>query len=219
MTLVKARIKEKDGEGEVQFRFNPTEYTVATGAEWRRTPTSGARSAAPPEFVGTRPRTLRMRLLFDAWSVDEDDVSADVDRLLGWTNPTAASLAQGRPAPPVVVFHWGQNQHFDAYLGSVDAQYSLFSGEGVPLRAMVTVALVEVPSEPARQNPSSGGLLGYRTATVAAGESLHSIAQREYGAPALWRGIAIANGIDHPLRVAAGTTLRLPPREEVAALA
>ena len=49
------------------------------------------------------------------------------------------------------------------------------------LRATVSVALVEVPNEPAGQNPTSGSLAGHRTARIVAGESLHSIAYREYG--------------------------------------
>ena len=218
MTLVKARIREKEGGGTVECGFNPTEYTITKGAEWRRSTTSGARTAPTPEFVGTRPRTLRMRLLFDAWAADADDVSADVDLLLAWTNPTPASIAQGQPVPPILVFHWGQNQYFDAYLASVDAQYTLFSSEGVPLRATATVALVEVPSDPARQNPTSGALRAHRTATVAGGESLQSIAHREYGEPALWRGLAVANAIDDPLALAVGARLLLPPRDEVVAL-
>jgi hypothetical protein len=218
MSLVKALIRTKDGSGEVRCAFNPTEYTVATGAEWRRTPTTGARSASPAAFVGTQPRTLRLRLLFDAWATDTEDVSGDIDRLLAWTNPTASSISQGQPQPPIVVFHWGRSAFFDAYISSVDAQYTLFSSDGVPLRATVTVALIEVPAEPARQNPTSGGFHGRRTAVLGAGESLHAIAHREYGDAALWRGLAIANGIDDPLGVAIGTTILVPPREEVAAV-
>ena len=217
MGLVKASIKSKRGDGEVQCAFNPTEYTVTTSAEWRATPTSGAKTAPTPEFVGTRPRTMTMRLLFDAWGTDTDDVSRDVTQLLNWTNPTATSIAQGQPNPPVLTFHWGQNEYFDAYLGSVDAQYTLFGSDGAPLRATVTVTLVEVPSDPERQNPTSGSFQRHRTAVVAAGDSLQSIADREYGAPALWRGLAAANAIDDPLRLDVGTSLLIPPRDEVAA--
>ena len=49
---------------------------------------------------------------------------------------------------------------------------------------------------------------------MTAGDSLHSVAQREYGKPALWRGLAAANGIDDPLRVPVGTSVLIPPRED-----
>jgi hypothetical protein len=218
MSLVKASIRAKRGDGELTCAFNPGEYTVTKSAEWRETPTSGAPSAPKPEFVGTRPRTMRMKLLFDAWATDTDDISGDVEKLLEWTNPTAASIAQGRPAPPILSFHWGASTYFDAYLSSVDAQYTMFESDGTPLRATVAVTLVEIPSEPARQNPSSGSLARHRTAMLAAGDSLHSIAHREYGDSTLWRGIAAANRIDDPLRVEIGTTLLIPPRDEAASV-
>ena len=217
MGLVKASIASKAGE-EVLCAFNPAEYTVATSAEWRETPRSGATTAPTPEFVGTRPRTMRMTLLFDAWATDSEDVASDVDQLLGWTNPTSRSLSQGRPAPPILSFRWGQNTYFDAYLGSVDARYTMFKSDGAPVRATVDVTLVEVPSDPPNQNPTSGGLAGHQTAVLTAGETLHSIAHREYGSAALWRGLAAANRIDDPLRVETGRHLLVPPRQEAARL-
>ena len=50
---------------------------------------------------------------------------------------------------------------------------------------------------------------------MVAGDSLASIAYREYGAPAYWRALAEANGIDDPLRLRPGTRLLVPPAEEV----
>ena len=94
----------------------------------------------------------------------------------------------------------------------------MFKPDGTPLRATVDVTLVEVPNEPAGQNPTSGALAGYRTTIVGDGDSLHSIAYREYGNPTLWRGLAVANAIDDPLAVASGATLLIPPREHAAEL-
>ena len=51
-----------------------------------------------------------------------------------------------------------------------------------------------------------------------AGDSLHSIAQRVYGKPSLWRGLAQANDIDDPMRVPPGTSILVPPQDEVEAL-
>jgi Contractile injection system tube protein len=218
MTLVKARIRSTAGGDELQCAFNPGEYSISKSAEWKGTPSSGSRTAPRPEFVGTKPRNLKMKLLFDAWATGEDSVAPSVDQLIDWCNPTSSSISQSRPSPPILAFTWGQNKFFDAYLQSVDAQYTMFKADGTPLRATVSVALVEVPNEPARQNPTSGSLLGHRTARLVAGESLHSIAYREYGSAALWRGLAAENGIDDPLRVRPGTTIRIPPRERAAEL-
>lgn len=50
---------------------------------------------------------------------------------------------------------------------------------------------------------------------VVAGDSLQSLAWREYGNAAAWRSIAEANGIDDPSRLPAGAELVLPAAEEV----
>ncbi|MFL5927443.1 MAG: peptidase M23 [Gaiellaceae bacterium] len=218
MTLVKASIRPTSGGDALQCAFNPTEYSISKTAEWRGTPSSGAPTAPTPEFVGTRPRNLRMKLLFDAWASGEDTVTTAVDQLLEWCNPTSSSISQGRPSPPVLAFTWGQSAFFDAYLQSVDAQYTMFKPDGTPLRASVSVALVEVPNEPAGQNPTSGSLAAQRTARLVQGDSLHSIAYREYGSAELWRGLAAENGIDDPLRVGPGMSIRIPPRERAAEL-
>jgi hypothetical protein len=218
MTLVKASIRPASGGDALQCAFNPNEYSISKSAEWRGTPSSGARTAPTPEFVGTKPRNLRMKLLFDAWASGEDSVTSAVDKLLEWCNPTASSVSQARPSPPILAFTWGQTAFFDAYLQSVEAQYTMFKQDGAPLRATVNVVLVEVPNEPAGQNPTSGSLVGHRTVRMVAGESLHSIAYREYGRADLWRGLAAENGIDDPLRLRPGTSLRIPPRERAAEL-
>jgi hypothetical protein len=218
MTLVKASIRSTSGGDVLECAFNPSEYSISKSAEWRGTPSSGARTAPTPEFVGTKPRNLKMKLLFDAWASGQDSVTSAVDQLIAWCNPTASSISQARPSPPILAFTWGQSAFFDAYLQSVDAQYTMFKPDGTPVRATVNVALVEVPNEPAGQNPTSGSLAGHRTATMVAGESLHSVAYREYGNAALWRGLAAENGIDDPLRVRPGTSIRIPTRERAAEL-
>lgn len=208
--LAKALVIARDLGAQLQCRFNPKEYTVAKSANWRRTAVPGAPSVPLAEFVGTNARTLQMTLLLDGWETGSEDVSQDVEMLMAWTNPTRQSLEDHRPMPPIVFFHWGSKPLFDAYVKGVSARYVLFTGEGVPLRASVDVAFEEVPSEPARQNPTSGGA-GSKSRVVAVGESLHSIAYQEYGRAALWRGLAEANDIDDALVVPPGTTLHIPP--------
>ncbi len=215
--LAKAVIVARDLGQRLECRFNPTEYTVAKSANWKRTPARGAATAPRAEFVGTNPESLRMELLFDGWDSGSGDVSTDVEALMAWTNPTAASIDQNLPAPPIVFFQWGNRSLFDAYVQAVTARYVLFRNDGTPVRATAAVTFEEVPSEPARQNPTSGGQ-GRRAHVVSAAESLQLIAYREYGDPALWRGLAVANGIVDPLRLTPGTSLLIPPTRQAAEL-
>ena len=101
------------------MRVQPTEYSISKGAEWRGTPTSGATTAPTPEFVGTNPRKLTMKLLFDAWAIRRGEHHGAVDQLLAWTNPMPSSISKGTPNPPILAFTWGQNSFFDAYLQNV----------------------------------------------------------------------------------------------------
>lgn len=215
--LVKAVIREQEGSGSVTCAFNPTEYTISKSAEWRQQTMLAAATAPVAQFMGTRPRELGMKLLFDAWGSGRG-IGGDVDTLLSWTSPTSASLQREDPSPPVLSFTWGRNKFFRAYLKSATATYKLFDADGTPLRATVDVVLVELPSSQERQNPTSGGPTGNRTAVVGADSSLASIAHAEYGRAALWRGLAALNGIDDPLRVRVGTRIVVPPRADVEAL-
>jgi hypothetical protein len=216
--LTKAFIQPKEGGERLTCSFNPSEYTISKSGNWQKTPARGARSAPTPEFVGANPRTLQMELFFDGWEDGSTNVQANVDTLLDWTNPTKKSIADNKPNPPILVFHWGGNSYFDAYLKQVSAKFTMFRSDGTGVRATASVTLEEVPDEPALQNPTSGGVAGKRTHVVAEGDTLHSIAFGEYGDPALWRGLAAANDVDDPLRIAPGTRLLVPPRPEVAAV-
>jgi nucleoid-associated protein YgaU len=52
---------------------------------------------------------------------------------------------------------------------------------------------------------------------MVAGENLQSLSVASYGTAGAWRRIAEANGIDDPLRVAAGQGVYLPSAEEIIA--
>jgi hypothetical protein len=215
-SLKKAWIERKGTQETLECQYNPTQYTLHKSVEWASTPARSAATAPPSEFIGTRPHTLSMALFFDGWESDRD-IGADMMTLLDWTNPTKDSIDKSVPEPPILVFHWGGPHRFEAYLKSVDVTYELFGPDGAPLRGTANVTLQEVPADASRQNPTSGGVRGYRTHVLASGESLHSIAYREYRDAAYWRGLATLNGIDDPFSLQTGHVVRIPPIADVAA--
>lgn len=217
--LAKAVIVARELDAAVECRFNPREYTIAKSATWSRPLVRAAETASIPEFVGTNPRILQIELFFDGWESASGEVSSDVETLLSWTNPTRESIDANRPSPPVVFFQWGSKVLFDAYVKSATARYTMFGTDGTVLRATVDITFEEIPVVQQRQNPTSGGAPGKSTHIVGAGDSLHSIAARVYGDPALWRGLAEMNNIDDPLRLAPGTHLRIPPMKTAVELA
>ncbi len=214
--LKKARIERKDSQEVLECQFNPSKYQLNKSSEWKATPARSAASAPASEFVGTTPHSLSMDLFFDGWESGRD-VAADVATLLDWTNPTPDSISKGQPHPPVLLLRWGGPPRFEAYLESVQVTYEMFNRDGTPLRATASVKLKELSAEQKKTNPTSGGVADYRTHVIAAGDTLHSIAYREYGKASYWRGLAVVNAIDDPLRIQPGLRLRIPPVADAAA--
>jgi hypothetical protein len=206
-----------DIPSELMFMFNPTEYTIAKSAQWTRPQMKGGKTTGKPEFNGSNAQTLQMEIFLDASAGEEDDVAERVAGLLEWVKPTADSLKKKKPQPPIVRFEWGKNPalaDFRAYIKSVSAKYLLFDGDGRPLRATANVTLEEVPPDPKKQNPTSGSLHGRRSHLLIEGETLATIAWREYDDPRLWRGLAAFNDIDDPLRLPPGRSILVPTADE-----
>jgi nucleoid-associated protein YgaU len=203
--------------GRIPFQFNPKELTIAKSAKWERKPAKGSKAAGPPEFNGAEPCKLTLELFFDATDTMDGSVVASVEKLFALCVPTDDSLQQKKPMPPLVVLHWGKVTSFAAFVTSVQAKYTLFTSGGTPIRATCTVALEEMPGDPLGQNPTSGALATRAVHTLVSGDSLASIAYREYGDPALWRLLATFNDIDDPMRLRPGAAVLVPAVEELLA--
>jgi nucleoid-associated protein YgaU len=143
-----------------------------------------------------------------------------VQTLLSLCEVSPSSKSGGQPEPPIILLTWGSGGYpFECFCDSVNVKYTFFDADGTPLRATVSLSLSEVPPTPDGQNPTSGGVAGRRSHLVTAGDSLQSIAYKEYGRPALWRALAGANDIDDPMRLTPGTRLLIPPRVDAEAYA
>ena len=205
------------GPTELLFDFNPGEYTIAKSSTWNRPQMKGGKQTGKPEFAGANAQTVQMEMLFDEWMSGEGGVAKSIATLIEWVKPTDDSVKKKKPQPPIVMFEWGDNPavtSFRGYVKQVQAKFLLFDGSGTPLRATANVTLEEVPIPPKKQNPTSGAIHGRRTHVVVSGDSLASIAWREYEDPTLWRGLAAFNDIDDPLRVRPGATILLPTADE-----
>jgi nucleoid-associated protein YgaU len=201
--------------GEIPFQFNPKELSIQKSAKWERKPARGAKTAGPPEFTGADPCKLTLEIFFDASDTLDGSVVARVEQLFACCVPTDQSVAKKKASPPLVVLHWGKVTSFAAFVTSVQAKYTLFTPDGTPIRATCSVALEEMPGDPLKQNPTSGALAARTLHTVVAGDSLASIAYREYGDPGMWRPLAAFNGIDDPIRLRLGSSLFVPTADEL----
>ncbi len=89
----------------------------------------------------------------------------------------------------------------------------MFNSNGIPVRARLNITLKEIKldlNDRERNLQSADRTKHY---ILKQGDSLWSIAYKEYGNPGLWRHIADANKIYDPKRLKSGTKLVIPPLE------
>ena len=201
--------------GHIEFQFNPKELSIQKSARWERKPARNAKKAGPPEFSGADPCKLTLEMFFDASGTDHGSVVEPVEELFHCCVPTGHTQKERKATPPLVQLKWGAITSFPAFVTSVQAKYTLFSPDGTPIRATCSVSMEEMPGEPDFQNPTSGGMSARAVHKVISGDSLASIAYREYGDPSMWRPLARANDIDDPIRLPVGATLIVPGAAEL----
>jgi nucleoid-associated protein YgaU len=218
--LAKAWIINLDFQGEkVQCLFNPKEYTFSKSNKWERKKTSGA-NVPSLTFGGGDPATLQMELFFDTYaSKNGSEKAKDVRKeytekiwKLMFVDERLKDPKSKKARPPRVLFSWGDNWKFSAVITQLSQKFTLFDGDGTPVRATLTVNFQQEKDESLvpPQNPTSGGVGGERFWTVEEGDTLGWIAYKELGQTSLWRTIADANGLEGVRDLRPGTVLLIP---------
>src|SRR5919108_2566532 len=146
--LQHAQIYDVNAKGEdvrsivVNCMFNPSEYTVSkqNGFEEKKTQ-KGKTSLAEFSKVGSQ--TLKLSLIFDTYEKGTD-VSKLTRDLWKFMKPKENSETRKKPKgqPIQVAFEWGVFR-FVAYITSLTQQFTMFTHEGVPVRAKVEVNFVQ----------------------------------------------------------------------------
>jgi nucleoid-associated protein YgaU len=203
----------------IVFQFNPAMLSITKSSPWSPSEADkAAPSAQGAQYVGPGPAALNLDLLLDSKLDPYPNITSIVTRLNECLVAHKPTVTQGTPFPKFVRFTWGAwkwgngSPRFEGYVTSVKTDYQLFSSDGEPIRAKVTIAIKEYAPRTPGQNPTSGTLVPQHSRILRTGDTLASVAWEEYGDPTLWRELAEANGIDDPLRLAPGTQLLVPRR-------
>jgi hypothetical protein len=187
----------------VTVLFNPEEYTLAKDVNYAQQSPFGRRSPIL-QFVAGNLQTLEMELLLDTY-----EAGGDVRELTG----KVTGLMEIQPAthvPPVLLFSWG-SLVFRCVLARVTQRFVMFRPDGVPVRARLQVTFDEYDPVDLEPREIKRETADHATTRVAgAGETVSSIAANAYGDAALWRPIAIRNGLDDPLGLSPGDELVIP---------
>lgn len=217
--LQKAFIYNEDKHAKaLDCLFNPTEYSFHKGNTWDVKPLPG-QNVPNANFTGGDVMTMSFQLLFDTYSgqseEDDQDVREYTEKLLmlmkiDTTLHSSNDTVAGRP--PIVSFHWGDYWSFKGVITSVELRFTLFTGQGKPVRATAQVSLQqfeELGTYP-RQNPTSGGEGVRASRMVEVGDTLDLIAYQEYGDATRWRPLAVANHLENPRALRPGQRLVVP---------
>jgi len=189
----------------VPVLFNPTEYSLEKGNEFANVNIPGLESPLL-QFVRGGLGTLSMDLFFDSYE-EGKDVRTYTDKV---TN--LLRIEKELHAPPIVRFVWAK-LNFTAVISRITQKFTMFLGDGIPVRASLSVTFSEYATEFSQKEKVLNSRDRTKHYVLKEGDSLWSIAEKEYGEPDQWRAIATANGIVNPRVTRPGEEIIIPPLE------
>lgn len=192
--------------------FNPDKLVFSKTVNWENQK-AAQRDSPESQFTNSDSRTLKLDLLFDTYDPDDpkmkdrDVRTAYTDKILKLT-----MVDSQKHRPPICRLFWGSAKCiFQGILQQLEQQFTLFSEQGLPLRAKLSCTFKEWWTnydDINREALESSDVA--KIHIVKRGDTLSSIATTEYYDPKLWRLIANENGIDNPRDLIPGTMLLLP---------
>jgi hypothetical protein len=221
-----AKGERKSGGKEVTVQFNPASLRVTYANQVQ---TNDQSNNASTQYVGKGSSKLSLELIFDVSMPQGQDPESttppketptDVRRMTAEvayfiTPIPGKGKDKDKFTPPGMRLIWGSFL-FDGIVESMDETLELWSEDGRPLRATVSLGMsqqgVVIDFNPDATPPpptSAAGQPGTRPMEPARqGDSVQSMAGRN-GQPAGWQQIARANGIENPRNLAPGTLIDL----------
>ncbi|MDJ0653690.1 MAG: LysM peptidoglycan-binding domain-containing protein [Xanthomonadales bacterium] len=188
----------------IPLKFNPTEYQLQKTNNFAEIPIPGLESP-PIQFVRGASEKLIAELLADTSDTLEDVRKKYTDGLRDLMR-----INTDLHAPPIVRLTW-DDQVFKGVVESLNITFTLFTPDGIPIRAKLNLTLKEYrPVEvQVKDTPKSSPDVDKRY-TVRRGDSLASVSAMAYADPEQWREIAEENDIVDPRSLEPGQVLRIP---------
>lgn len=211
-------------------QYNPKEFSLEKNIQHGEINIPGL-DAPLQQFVRGQAEKLSVELFFDTtengMGKDATSVTEHTDRIY-----KLAKIENESHAPAIVTFSWAKafpgsslsygeqgggasgNQTRNTFVGVVESvrqQFTLFSSEGVPLRATVNLVLREYrPLDEQLKQLRLNSPDRTHSHPVGDRETLSAIAGRYYGNSRRWRFIARENDITDPRRLNAGRIITVP---------
>lgn len=205
---------------EIDAMFNPERYTVSKSLQLAELGIPGLDSPVV-QYVRGQNEKISMELFFDT---TDDGMTGDVTDVRESTTQVYQLLKIDGDlhAPPRVTLTWGTSGQLTSHgasiqpwlvLESISEEFNLFSPDGIPLRAKLSVTFREAWTidEQLQVTPRHSG---DRTTlyTVKRRDTLSQVAYLLYNDATAWRLIAEANNLANPRLLQPGMVLTIPPK-------
>ncbi len=213
MTKAILYIEGKSRQEAIEVKFNPAEYNLSNSIQYSEKSVPGL-DGPIGQYIAGNSTTLNVTFIFDTYEPPtlDNPNEGGTDVTTYTTKISDLTLIDGSlHRVPKVTFSWG-SIGFTGIITDVKESYTMFLGNGMPVRAKVDVTFkstYDIATKKRRSPLESPDRTKIRM--VIQGDSLWNIAAREYQDAEKWKVIAKENGILNPLELYPGQLLKLPP--------
>lgn len=203
------KFQEKAGH-EIDVQVNPEDFTEKKSIVYTNN------NGSVPLYKGVENENISIKFTLDGTGVIPSGepvvVSERIEELETWLYSPHKNQ-KGELLPYFVLISWGKLL-FKGRVQNMEVHYTLFKGNGEPLRATVSLILVRVVTEKKEETPSPGNRQDQakkdKVVTVKSGETLPYLCRREYGDSTLDKEIAKKNNLTSMRGIKAGDKLIFP---------
>lgn len=195
MALAKAEIVVgNSGNEKISVMFNPSEYRISKQVNYGKIDIQSVESKLPT-YKNGETKILSLELFFDmdigyesAMIFYDEGVRAYTDKIMSLTD----CRADGKP--PLCKFIWG-NFIFAGYITSADASFTRFNSQGIPIRAVINLSMIEDCSS--NKELKKNKLKNNNKNVVNNTDDLYNMLEN----PAKWKEVAKKLGILNPRKI------------------
>lgn len=142
MALAKAVIEIVNEKEVIPVMFNPSEYKISKQVNYTNIDIWRIESKIPV-YENGEPKILTLELFFDIGISYELEIASQEDGVRKYTEKIMKLTSCGKDEkPPLCSFKWGK-LIFTGYVASIDESFTRFDSNGVPIRAVLNLSMVE----------------------------------------------------------------------------
>jgi len=216
VVLSKLEIKYVDAKNKDKsfiFQYNPSSVSIGKTVKYADVD-GNQQNLAWQQFATGEAKTLDISgVLVDTTMMGNVDVYKNYIlplETMALVQPFKTKKGKLVKRPPHLKLSWGKGSYFfECILMSISYDFTMFDRDGVPIRALLTLKFQEIFPQ-TKTKKAKVEEVSIATYTVKRFDTLHSIAQSQYGDTTKWKIIAVANGIDNPADVEIGFKLTIP---------